>query len=634
MDDRITSDVPVANGTPAHRSRRMRVVGIVVALLAASLAAVGPAVAETVVIVGAGDSLSEIAVENGVSLIDLMVANNINNPDLVFMGQRLVIPGTGSSSSSGSSSATGIRVVQWGDTLSVIAEDFGTTVSELMSLNGLSNANSLFVGQELIVPGGVGTVSTLGPTIVTVQSGESLSLIAGRYAVTVADLMAENGISDPNLVYVGQRLTIPGFVTATATTAPLLVTVQSGESLSIIAGRYDVTVSAIMEANGLTDANMLSVGQQLVIPGASAPATGPVASTDYGAVVVDGRGWGHGRGMGQYGALGYAVDEGWTSAQILDHYYGGTVAATVAPSDIGIRLLSRDNEATTVYVENAVLLVAGEAGNWTALSGKSVRVTLDGDVDQYRVAVGNGCTGSFSDTGIVIQSPFVRIRAGFNGTPPAAPTTTSTTTTSTTTSTTTTVAGATTTSTTAVPSPTTTTPPATTTTTPPPTTSTPTVTSGGITVLGFGDDGLDQTLQLCEGSNAATWYRGEIRAARYEHHQRTVNFLPVEQYLRSVVPQEMPASWASMGGGAGAQAVRVQAVAARSYALAEQRYDYAKTCDTIRCQVYEGRRSWSGSSVWNNEESASDVAILATAGVVRMRDGEIARTEFSASTGG
>ena len=634
MDDRITSDVPVANGTPAHRSRRMRVVGIVVALLAASLAAVGPAVAETVVIVGAGDSLSEIAVENGVSLIDLMVANNINNPDLVFMGQRLVIPGTGSSSSSGSSSATGIRVVQWGDTLSVIAEDFGTTVSELMSLNGLSNANSLFVGQELIVPGGVGTVSTLGPTIVTVQSGESLSLIAGRYAVTVADLMAENGISDPNLVYVGQRLTIPGFVTATATTAPLLVTVQSGESLSIIAGRYDVTVSAIMEANGLTDANMLSVGQQLVIPGVSAPATGPVASTDYGAVVVDGRGWGHGRGMGQYGALGYAVDEGWTSAQILDHYYGGTVAATVAPSDIGIRLLSRDNEATTVYVENAVLLVAGEAGNWAALSGKSVRVTLDGDVDQYRVAVGNGCTGSFSDTGIVIQSPFVRIRAGFNGTPPAAPTTTSTTTTSTTTSTTTTVAGATTTSTTAVPSPTTTTPPATTTTTPPPTTSTPTVTSGGITVLGFGDDGLDQTLQLCEGSNAATWYRGEIRAARYEHHQRTVNFLPVEQYLRSVVPQEMPASWASMGGGAGAQAVRVQAVAARSYALAEQRYDYAKTCDTIRCQVYEGRRSWSGSSVWNNEESASDVAILATAGVVRMRDGEIARTEFSASTGG
>ena len=141
MDDSITSDVPVCPGTPAHRSHRVRAVGLVVALLAASLAAVGPAAAETVVIVGAGDSLSEIAVENAVSLVDLMTANNITDPDLVFMGQRLVIPGTGSSSSS---AATGIRVVQWGDTLSVIAEDFGTTVSELMSLNGLSNANSLF----------------------------------------------------------------------------------------------------------------------------------------------------------------------------------------------------------------------------------------------------------------------------------------------------------------------------------------------------------------------------------------------------------------------------------------------------------------------------------------------------------
>ncbi len=618
VDDQITSEVSARSRASTHRFGRVRSAGLVMALLTTSLAAVGPAAAETVVLVGAGDSLSEIAVENGVSLVDLMVANNITNPDLVFMGQQLVIPGTGSSSST---VATGIRVVQWGDTLSVIAEDFGTTVSELMALNGLSNANSLFVGQELIVPGGVGTVSTLGPTVVTVKSGESLSLIAGRYAVTVADLMAENGITNADLVYVGQSLTIPGFVTATTTLAPLLVTVRSGESLSLLAGRYDVTVSAIMEANGLTDANMLSVGQQLVIPGATAEPTGPVPSTDYGSVVVDGRGWGHGRGMGQYGALGYAVDEGWSSAQILDHYYGGTVAATVAPRDIGIRLLSSDGEATTVYVENAVLLVAGEAGNWTALSGKSVRVTLDGDVDRYRVAVGNGCTGSFTDTGIVIESPFTRIRAGFNGAPPA-------------TTTTTTVAGATTTSTTAVPPPTTTTPPATTTTAPPPTTSTPTVTSGGLTVLGFGDDGLDQTLQLCEGSNAATWYRGEIRAARYEHRQRTVNFVPVEQYLRSVVPQEMPASWASMGDGAGAEALRVQAVAARSYAMAEQRYDYASTCDTIRCQVYDGRRNWSGSSVWNNEDPASDAAISTTAGVVRMRDGEISRTEFSASTGG
>ncbi|HBL08114.1 MAG TPA: hypothetical protein DDZ64_03295, partial [Acidimicrobiaceae bacterium] len=153
-------------------------------------------------------------------------------------------------------------------------------------------------------------------------------------------------------------------------------------------------------------------------------------------------------------------------------------------------------------------------------------------------------------------------------------------------------------------------------------------------LLDAGDAGLDQTLQVCDGYHSATWYRGEIRAARYEGQQRTVNYVPVEQYLRSVVPQEMPASWADLGAGAGAEALKVQAVAARSYALAEMRYDYAKTCDTIRCQVYSGRRSRHGDLEWSIEQPASDVAVSATTGLVRLQDGMVARTEFSASTGG
>jgi len=96
----------------------------------------------------------------------------------------------------------------------------------------------------------------------------------------------------------------------------------------------------------------------------------------------------------------------------------------------------------------------------------------------------------------------------------------------------------------------------------------------------------------------------------------------------------MPPEWADMGGGAGMAALEVQSVAARSYALAEKRYAYAKTCDTIRCQVYEGRRSRSGNSSWSNEDPRSDIAIGNTTGMVRYQDGEIARTEFSASTGG
>ena len=155
-----------------------------------------------------------------------------------------------------------------------------------------------------------------------------------------------------------------------------------------------------------------------------------------------------------------------------------------------------------------------------------------------------------------------------------------------------------------------------------------------LTVINTDDAALDVTLQACESSTSATWYRGEMRVARYEGNQRTVNWLPVEQYLRGVVPREMPASWAEEGEGAGMAAVEVQSVAARSYSLAENRYTYAKTCDTTACQVYEGRESRGSGWQSSNEDTRSDSAIAATAGLVRMFGDEIARTEFSSSTGG
>ena len=134
--DLSTGDVgptrrPVASrSTPARRTvGRLRAAGLVVALLAASLASVGPAVADTVVLVRAGDSLSRIADEHGVTLADLMAANGLTDPDLVFMGQALVIPGVGAVSSAPSS----IVVVEWGDSLTVIAEDYGVTVAELLA---------------------------------------------------------------------------------------------------------------------------------------------------------------------------------------------------------------------------------------------------------------------------------------------------------------------------------------------------------------------------------------------------------------------------------------------------------------------------------------------------------------------
>lgn len=117
-------------------------------------------------------------------------------------------------------------------------------------------------------------------------------------------------------------------------------------------------------------------------------------------------------------------------------------------------------------------------------------------------------------------------------------------------------------------------------------------------------------------------YRGRLRHATAPGGGHdTVNVLPLEAYLRGVVPLEMPATWSP-------EAVRSQAVAARTYAAYERahpRATHAQLCDTTSCQVYGGAAA---------EHPASDTAIKATAGTVLLDGGEPAFTQFSSSSGG
>src|SRR5476651_2322292 len=79
----------------------------------------------------------------------------------------------------------------------------------------------------------------------------------------------------------------------------------------------------------------------IVVP----PTTAQAAAGDMTFV---GHGWGHGKGMGQYGALGYALNFGWSSAQILNHFYGGTVASTVGNPEMTVELLGLTGRDTIV----------------------------------------------------------------------------------------------------------------------------------------------------------------------------------------------------------------------------------------------------------------------------------------------
>ena len=79
----------------------------------------------------------------------------------------------------------------------------------------------------------------------------------------------------------------------------------------------------------LAGAALLSVLSTTVTPVAAQEVAEPEEEL---VLSLDGHGWGHGRGMGQFGALGYAIDFGWSSAQILDHFYGDTTACLLYTS--------------------------------------------------------------------------------------------------------------------------------------------------------------------------------------------------------------------------------------------------------------------------------------------------------------
>lgn len=108
-------------------------------------------------------------------------------------------------------------------------------------------------------------------TTYSVKRGDTLSAIAARYHTSVSALVKANGIKNANLIYTGEQLKIPGAAAATKPAAPkgnATYTVKAGDTLSAIAARYHSSVSAIARANGIANPNLIRVGQKLTIPGA------------------------------------------------------------------------------------------------------------------------------------------------------------------------------------------------------------------------------------------------------------------------------------------------------------------------------------------------------------------------------
>jgi LysM repeat protein len=183
--------------------------------------------------------------------------------------------------------------VQKGDSLSKIASKYNSSVTELMTLNGLKSY-SIYENQTLKLSSTTATVQTAQPTIYTVVKGDALSKIASRFNVTVDDLKQWNDLTS-TIIYVGEKLKVSTPKQGTSTPKPTtpvpqettpapsssatsVYTVKSGDSLSKIGVQYEMTVQELKSLNNLKS-DLIYVGQKLKVTGSTPAKQPPVLVT-------------------------------------------------------------------------------------------------------------------------------------------------------------------------------------------------------------------------------------------------------------------------------------------------------------------------------------------------------------------
>jgi LysM repeat protein len=252
-----------------------RVAALLVALTGVGAFAVPAAATDRVVVVRPGDTLSEIALEYGVTVSRLREVNDIPDPNRIYAGQRLRIPGqpaTVAKAAPAKAAAPVVHVVAWGETLTGIARRYGSTISAIAAANGIANPSYLRVGQRLTIPGTsapaqaarpatpkaapakAAPAKAAAPVVHVVAWGETLTGIARRYGSTISAIAAANGIANPSYLRVGQRLTIPGTSAPGATGPPAGIA-------ALVAARAEIgsIIRAEAKAQGVPVAFALAV---------------------------------------------------------------------------------------------------------------------------------------------------------------------------------------------------------------------------------------------------------------------------------------------------------------------------------------------------------------------------------------
>lgn len=220
--------------------------------------------------VKSGDTVAKIAAAYGVSVSDIKSWNSLSNVNLILVGQTLSVKGATSTAttqqttkttqtaanSTTTATATGTYTVKSGDTLSKIASQLGTTVTNIQSLNNLSNVNVLYVNQTLKVSGTASTATTSTSTTTTSTATSTTTKTSTTAATSTAAAK-----------------------TTTLTNGQTVYTVQSGDTIAKIANSFGVSISQLTQWNSLANSNVIYVNQKLVVASTSAATTTSTTKT-------------------------------------------------------------------------------------------------------------------------------------------------------------------------------------------------------------------------------------------------------------------------------------------------------------------------------------------------------------------
>lgn len=189
----------------------------------------------------------------------------------IFISNKIDIPEDGDEYIPDNSDEDNLKeiTIQKGDTLSQIAIDYNTTINQLVQINNIENPNLIYAGNKLLVPINDNNIEVEenNPNykenyqIYTVKRGDTLSQIAINYNVTLNELVNLNKIKNPNLIYVGQKLKIP----MQSFSGNLLYKIQPGDTLYSISRRYNTTIANLVRINRIKNPNLIYAGNIIKI---------------------------------------------------------------------------------------------------------------------------------------------------------------------------------------------------------------------------------------------------------------------------------------------------------------------------------------------------------------------------------